>query len=147
MYYITKHRNTDQSTLWRWKIETCLRTLKIVLIVKIILRISITVVVKTNTICQVTEIHYNGEISLFYSYNELKLTLKGWPHPFHLQSEEVTWRGDPNKHRRIDAFSSKPFSSSSSWPVVPHCEGRTHKAIDTETKEGWQHRSWPASGV
>ena len=57
-------------------IETFLRTLKIVLIVKIILRINILESVTTNTICQVKEIHYNGEISLYYSYNELKQTLK-----------------------------------------------------------------------
>ena len=67
-----------------------MRTLKIVLIVKIILRINILEAVETNPICQVKEIHYNGKISLYYSYNELKQTLKGDHTPPNLRSEEVT---------------------------------------------------------
>ena len=49
MYCITKHRNTSQSALWCQTIETCLHTLKIALIVKIILRIKILGADTTNT--------------------------------------------------------------------------------------------------
>ena len=50
----------------------------------------------------------------------------------------------PKTTEKSASFSSHPFSTSTSWPVVPCCEGHTHKASNTETKEGRVEAPEPA---